>query len=230
MTDMTMTCAELDERLADYLTDALSASERAAVERHLGSCTRCAGVLASLDAPPAQAAALPVLAPSRDLWAGIASRIEPRVLALAERAAPVAHPQRRPVAWLAAAAVVLVASTAFITYTITERGTPTIVASGAPPTVLPGGPIPASNVSMIKVYDVQIATLDSIVRLRHNQLDPKTVKVIEKNLKLIDKAIAESRAALLKDPRSRFLNDQLTHVLDQKVGLLRTVALLPTRT
>ena len=56
------------------------------------------------------------------------------------------------------------------------------------------------------------------------------MKIIEKNLKVIDAAIAESRAALAKDPHSHFLNDQLAHVLDQKVGLLRTAALLPTRT
>jgi hypothetical protein len=56
------------------------------------------------------------------------------------------------------------------------------------------------------------------------------VKIIEKNLLVIDKAIAESRAALAKDPHSRFLNEQLTRVLDQKVGLLRTAALLPART
>jgi anti-sigma factor RsiW len=85
MTDMTMTCAELDVRLADYLNDALSAAERAAVDAHLAGCARCARVLAALDERPAAMAGLPMLAPKHDLWSGIAERIEPRVLTLGER-------------------------------------------------------------------------------------------------------------------------------------------------
>ncbi len=232
MTDMTifLTCAELDERLAEYLTDALEASERAAVERHLGSCARCAGVVAALDARPAAAAALPVLAPSRDLWNGIASRIGPRVLTLAERAAPAILRPRWRVARFAAAAALLVASTAVVTYRLTLDRRPPVAAGGTSPTVGTPSTLALAHEKLIRTYDAQIAVLDSIVRLRHSDLDPKTVKVIEKNVKVIDKAIAESRAALAKDPRSRFLSDQLTHVLDQKVGLLRTVALLPART
>ena len=46
----------------------------------------------------------------------------------------------------------------------------------------------------------------------------------------LSQAAAESRKALAKDPKSRFLHQQLNEVLDQKVQLLKTVALLPTRT
>lgn len=56
------------------------------------------------------------------------------------------------------------------------------------------------------------------------------MRVIEHNLAIIDAAIAQSRAALAKDPASGFLNDQLNSALDQKVELLRTVALLPAHT
>ena len=83
---------------------------------------------------------------------------------------------------------------------------------------------------LIVTYDEEISRLDSAVTQRRSELDTNTVKIIEKNLRVIDAAIAESRAALAKDPHSRFLHDQLAHVLDQKVGLLRTAALLPTRT
>jgi hypothetical protein len=96
-------------------------------------------------------------------------------------------------------------------------------APGAPNTTL-------ASQRLIDTYDTEIAQLDSAVRVRRGELDTTTVKIIEKNLLVIDKAIAESRAALAKDPHSRFLNEQLTRVLDQKVGLLRTAALLPART
>ena len=72
--------------------------------------------------------------------------------------------------------------------------------------------------------------LQRVVTERKAQLDPATVAIIEKNLQIIDAAIAQSRAALAKDPASRLLSDQLTHALDKKVELLRTAAFLPSST
>jgi hypothetical protein len=72
--------------------------------------------------------------------------------------------------------------------------------------------------------------LQRVVSERRAQLDPSTVAIIEKNLQIIDAAIAQSRAALAKDPASMLLSDQLTHALDKKVELLRTAALLPSST
>jgi hypothetical protein len=72
--------------------------------------------------------------------------------------------------------------------------------------------------------------LQRVVSERKTQLDSSTVAIIEKNLQIIDAAIAQSRAALAKDPASMLLSDQLTHALDKKVELLRTAALLPSST
>jgi hypothetical protein len=56
------------------------------------------------------------------------------------------------------------------------------------------------------------------------------VAIIERNLQIIDAAIAQSRAALARDPASQMLDQQLTHALDKKVELLRTAAMLPAST
>jgi hypothetical protein len=80
------------------------------------------------------------------------------------------------------------------------------------------------------VYGKEIEMLQKIVSERRTQLDPATVAIIEKNLRIIDGAIAQSRAALVKDPASLLLSDQLSHALDKKVELLRTAALLPAST
>jgi len=85
------------------------------------------------------------------------------------------------------------------------------------------------DMSAAPVYDREISLLDSMVRTRRESLDPKTVAIIEQNLRIIDKAITESRAALAKDPRSPLLSNQLDNVLGSKVELLRTVAFLPTQ-
>jgi hypothetical protein len=80
------------------------------------------------------------------------------------------------------------------------------------------------------VYSREIAMLQAIVRDRRSQLDSGTVAIIERNLSIIDAAIAQSKAALAKDPASQLLGEQLTHALDKKVELLRTAAMLPLST
>jgi len=80
------------------------------------------------------------------------------------------------------------------------------------------------------VYGKEIDMLQRIVSQRRTQLDSSTVAIIERNLKIIDAAIEQSRAALANDPASRMLDQQLTHALDKKVELLRTAAMLPAST
>ena len=80
---------------------------------------------------------------------------------------------------------------------------------------------------MRRTYDAEIATLHDALEARRSQLSPTTVAVIEQNLRVIDDAIRQSRAALAKDPGSRLLNDQLDRTLAKKTGLLRAAALLP---
>lgn len=75
----------------------------------------------------------------------------------------------------------------------------------------------------------EIAQLQDVLKQRRNQLDPSTIKVVEDNLALIDAAVKQARAALLRDPASGFLTERLDNALQKKVELLRTVALLPSR-
>jgi hypothetical protein len=69
-----------------------------------------------------------------------------------------------------------------------------------------------------------------MLKLKRNELDPSTVQVVEDNLNLIDVAVKQARAALLKDPASGFLIERLDNALQKNVELLRTVALLPSKT
>jgi hypothetical protein len=80
-----------------------------------------------------------------------------------------------------------------------------------------------------QVYSSEIARLRTIVERRRAQLDPVTISVIERNLRVIDDAIAQCRLALAKDPASRFLMESLNNALETKVELLRTATMLPAR-
>lgn len=81
-----------------------------------------------------------------------------------------------------------------------------------------------------ETYGREIAALRLVVAKRRPSLDTATIAVIEKNLAVIDSAIAQCRAALGKDPHSGFILQSLNSALETKVELLRTAATLPAHT
>jgi hypothetical protein len=76
------------------------------------------------------------------------------------------------------------------------------------------------------VYDKEINTLSRIVRRKKSGLDPSTVTVIDKNLRAVDSAIAQIRAALQDDPSNSLLDAQASRALEMKVELLRRAAMM----
>jgi len=268
MTIPTITCELFAERLADYLESDADATTRAALDAHAARCAGCGALLADLRRLRTEAAALPALAPERDLWAGIAARIETPVVEIAPggHAAPWTGRRRLNPLWMGIAAAALVAVTATITQRVTRQPVATppgnvavvtppahgTAAAGpaqstdsqpanaaatttAPANATTAAPTPSSTrlasnrLTPDQTYDMEIARLRAIIAQRRSGLDTATINVIERNLKVIDDAIAQCRAALRKDPASRFLLESLNDALDTKIQLLRTAATLPTR-
>jgi anti-sigma factor RsiW len=128
MTDRNLTCDALDAALADYLEGTLSDSDVADVELHLSGCTRCAALVRDLESITRTAAALPALAPSHDLWPGIAARLDATVIPMDSRRPAPASTWRR--LRLGAVAAGLVAITSLVTYSVTRQqmGAPTVAA------------------------------------------------------------------------------------------------------
>jgi hypothetical protein len=246
----------MDAILGDYLEGTIDGATRRAAAGHLGECLRCASLVRDLEGIRRDAARLPVLEPSHDLWNGIAARIETPVIALAQPGRRSAAGWRSVRVGLAAAG--LMAVTAGVTYLATARRFQNAVATLPPDVALPGavaGPagdsgsaVPAAVIiapgapvvpSVVTLpgpapaavtFDLEIARLRTVVDLRRNDLDPATVAIVEHSLGTIDRAVSDARAALARDPASVFLTDQLNKALEKKLGLLRTVALLPART
>ena len=118
MTSSRITCEAFDAALPDYLEGTLDDAARTAVEMHLRECVRCAGLVKDIENIRKESAALPDLAPSRDLWEGIEARIAAPVIPFATRP----ERQRRfAPAWMGVAAAALIVSTAGITYKLTTR-------------------------------------------------------------------------------------------------------------
>lgn len=260
----TITCEQFVDVLADVLECDADEATRAAAEHHALACAECGSLLADLRKLRIDAANLPSLTPSRELWAGIEARIATPVVEIGASDRASRHTPRSWI-WGTAAAAALVIATAGVTHLLTRRMyQPQTVASVTPVTpVTPSATIPsrpdtsddrtssngaaqspvpsqgpqprAQLVSRAKpsaqdTYDSEIARLRAVVRDRRSRLDPATLAVIEKNMTVIDDAIAQCKAALRRDPASRFLMQSLNSALDTKVELLRTAASLPART
>ena len=229
--EIQMSCEEFAGRLADYLEHEMDEETRARMESHANRCPECGALLADIRAMQISAAKLPELTPSRDLWSGIAERIETPVVALnpsgSTKAATV--PRRWRAAWTGLAAAGLVAATATVTYQLTSRSAVETSASVATRPAVDSPLVPVANRAIEQTYDSEITRLRTIVKDRSAQLDPATVAVLDKNLKVIDDAIAQCKEALRADPNSRFLIESLNEALDSKVQLLRKAATLPTK-
>ena len=225
-----MTCEMFEREIGAYLEDDLPPESRLAIETHAGRCSGCAELLADLRRIGAEARALPALAPSRDLWTDIQSRIEAPVIPLVEPSPTSARPRiwQLSTRWLAAAAVLLVAFSSGLTYLATryqpapETGQWVVIGD---PEVRPASDVPTS----LGHYDEEIGELRAIIAGRRAELDSATVATIERSLHVIDDAIAESRDALARDPGSDFLHEQLDRTLARKVELMRALARMPAR-
>lgn len=149
---------------------------------------------------------------------------------LAKQPASVATPNR-----VATTTAVLTSSPVDSTFGKTTGKPNETPAAGRTPQIAAKPALPATatvslannKLSPAQTYDLEISRLRRVVDRRRSDLDSTTIAVLEKNLHIIDDAIAQCRKALAQDPSSSYLNESLTDALDNKVQLLRAAATLP---
>ena len=197
-----MTYPHMDAKLNEYVDGTLGVAERAAVEAHLAGCAGCREALAQLRALVAGARGLPqAIEPARDLWASIERRIVQRATWNLQR-----------LWWrgaLAAAAVLVIALGLYRLL---------------PPSTALYRPAGEGWVAVQADLDRASDELSRILAVERERLRPETVALLERNLAVIDTAIAESRAALARDPASAELRRFFAAAARQKVELLRWAA------
>lgn len=276
-----MTCDRFEEILVDYFEGDLPSETKAAADAHAKECESCARIVTDIDRITRDAAALPPMKPSRDLWVEIEDRISAPVIALT----PAHRSSRRFTApWMAAAAAALIVTTAGVTYLATSRTTAspatqvatnsampvtptvdTVPAAGAtvpspangetqtPSVAANGSSAPRSSAALASnsgprtpratnagvslgspqadaQYAHEIEILERMISSPSSGLDTSTVRIVKNNLQVIDDAIAQSKAALAKDPASPLLYNQMTRAMGKKVELLRTMVSLSSST
>jgi anti-sigma factor RsiW len=221
------------DRLSEYLDGGMRPKERAALEAHLASCPDCARALAELSAVVARAGRLPARAPAADLWPGIASRLEPRRAPRSFGAMLGGWRVSFTVPQLAAAALALTLLSSGTMWLALSRRPAPIPAGSSAQRVGPSHEAETASGADGAVadfgfarYDAAIADLERVLALHRAQLDPATVRVVEENLRIIDRATAQARRALAADPANPYLNGHLADQMRRKVELLRQVASL----
>lgn len=209
------------ERLSAFLDGDLSAEEMAATEAHLRECVGCRAVLTDLQALVASAPGYAGRAPDRDLWPGIARAIDAsRLVPLPARRATRTH--RFSLPQLIAASVAFAVLGGGSAWLMLRADRPaSSVASVTVPS--PGGMIltRASKAAQAdSAYDLAVADLQQVLAEGRGRLDTATVRVIEDNLAIIDRAIAEARAAIERDPANAFLKNAMAANMRRKLDLL----------
>lgn len=231
------------ESIHELIDGTIGAIRRAELERHLADCAECRVFLADMRVIREAADSLDPLAPPDGVWLQIAGRLRQEGRAtLPPARQPAASPH---FALMAIAATLLVAVGASIALLLpqyrsaTPRPAPTAVSTTAPE---PGNPEPGVAVESVEAefrlaeqhYQNAITKLEQAARLdqaagepNRQVLDAQTAAMLQKNLQVIDQAIAESRSALRTEPLSAPARDSLFDALRRKVALLQdTIALM----
>lgn len=159
--------------------------------------------------------------PSRDLWPGVSAQL-----------APVVKTPRFTftIAQFAVAATVLMAVASGLTWMVARppaaptSNEPVIQAYGVPEEETEGKIVQANFADA--QFNAAVTDLEQILREERDRLDPRTVLIIERNLKAIDAAINEARMALNDDPANPYLNSHLADARRRKLDLLRTATTL----
>jgi hypothetical protein len=217
-----MTCEQCNDWLVDAVDGTLDLESQSQLAAHCRTCAACRGLLDDLKEIRAAVAALDRHTPSPELWRAIAAKTR---LASSERASSPKRSSRFGWRQLAAAAALVMVLGAAAWYAAGTRSRPNADA--------------ASNLVRNAVSELQqaeqhyqnaIASLEQLTVARDTALDPAVAADIAESLKSIDRAIADSRAALKSDPNSFVAQTSLLEALRMKVALLQeTVSLMNAR-
>lgn len=220
------------EQLSAYLDEELPPDLRTEVAEHLEGCAECRATLEELRGVVSRAQGLAADHSGTDQWQSIAALIQPPGIS------GVAVKRRVAMSWpqLAVAASVLIALGAAIPWLVVPRPKQPTVAvdnsptpQASPSNLTPGGGEPRALPAGLKAskdYDAAVEDLRAILDQHRARLDTTTVKVLEKSLAKIDRAIGEAERALATDPGNAYLSGHLARTRLRKLDLLRHAAAL----
>ena len=218
------------DRLSEYMDGHLRPDEAKAAEAHLAECAECSALLAQLRAVSHAARQLEDRPPAQDLWAGIQEAIrqpdpDAQIIDIRQRTEVVAgsglrRTVRMSVPQLIAAGLALALVSGGTAWWVRpDAPSPGPLASGTEAPVVQVSTTPGTEESPDQADE--LAQLQELLDRHRDQLSPNTVRILEKNLAAIDRAIQESLDALAADPGNEFLEGHLERARERKLEYLR---------
>jgi predicted anti-sigma-YlaC factor YlaD len=214
-----MNCQDVVSRLDELVDDALPAQEAAVVRDHLEACAACRGELQEIRGLLEQVRGLPdEIEPERDLWPGIAARLESR--RPARRSTIVSWPQA-----LGAAAALLMAVAVVIGLVVAPGEAPLDVVEAPPsaPTTVASAALDGGQAEVDSVR----ARLHAVFLERREQLSPETAAVVNGSLKVLEASIQGLKSAVDANPDNPRLVRMLADAYQREINLLRQATRLP---
>lgn len=204
-----MRCDEATTHLDDYIDGCLEKATAKALEAHLAACPACREEERALRALVEQAGALPLdVAPERDLWPGIRSRI-------AFDRDSMAGGRRRHRVWSALVYALPVAAVITVVTAIGLGGWRDGTAPG-------GGDLDAIDQHYLAAKEELLNAL----REQEDSLSPETVATVEANLAIIEEAVGEIQMALAEHPDNPHLERMLIAAYQSELSLLHQMVRL----
>ncbi len=218
-----MRCEEVRERLDDHIDKTLLATDADEVKRHLATCSECREEERAIRTVVEAAARLPrELCPERDLWPGIAQRVDRRF--------------GLPFGWgwsglpwaLATAAVAILAAAGLLVLRSNRDERPVTATA----TLTPSTSSHARNVSLTETaalanaegeFERASTELLQALESRRGSLPPNTIEDLKHHLGAIDTALDEIRDVLRQNPGNAEATRLLTSTQRRKVDVLRRV-------
>jgi anti-sigma factor RsiW len=201
-------CRDFALLLDDFIDEALKPDDRRMVEEHLAACDTCRAEFDAVRAVVRAAAELPETSVEpRDLWPGIAERLE---------AAP--RTRRRWQPWLAAAAMLVAVSGAWWAGRWSAAPSPHSVA----PSTDAVRATAESSADFRQEYRRARDELDALLAARREGMSPENLIIVEESLCVIDRAIEDIESALLDNPEDPNLNRSLRLAYDRQLHVLET--------
>ena len=213
-------------RLSAYLDGELSVDECADLERHLESCDQCRIDLKQLRGVVGWAAGYEGSEPANDVWPRIAAAITGTpsgVVDLGMRR----RPQRRirftiPQTLVAAVALALVGAGG---WWLARATAPNQMAAVIDVSATDAAATVTATIEVAQKYGPAIADLERVLLQEQDALDSTTVRVLQQQLAIIDRALAEAREALARDPASDFLAGHYAAMMKKKLNVLRAATI-----
>ncbi|MBL0173318.1 MAG: zf-HC2 domain-containing protein [Gemmatimonadaceae bacterium] len=215
------------DTINDVADGRLSPAEQTRASEHLARCAACSTQLSSLRAMLAAAGdATGSVEPPELVWADIARAIDASKSVAFPAASRREHGFHLTRPALAAAALVLIAGSSAITALILRGRGGITAGADSTATVLMPTSMPNDLVVMESEYLSTATTLREALDKARTTLSPSTIATVERNLKVIDDAIAEARDALVLDPSNGSLREALRKSHQQKIDFLRRTTTL----